>query len=86
MKGKRIRQKGKVSLSKYFKKFGKGAKVCVVKEPAVSAGFPSRIIGKSGKVSGERGRFKLVEIKEGTTTKTFIIHPIHLKELNQGKK
>lgn len=81
MKGKRIRQKGKIKLSKYFKKFQNGEKVAIVRDLGVKASFPRRIIGNSGKIIDSRGSHKLVEIKEGNKTKTFIIHPIHLKKL-----
>jgi len=81
MKGKQIRQKGKVKLSGYFKQIEDGKKVSVSRELGVRAGFPKRILGKSGKVIGSRGKFKLVEIKDGDKTKTFIIHPVHLKLL-----
>tara|TARA_Y100000310_G_scaffold206321_1_gene206732 strand:- start:235 stop:483 length:249 start_codon:yes stop_codon:yes gene_type:complete len=81
MKGKQIRQKGKVKLSNYFKKIEDGGKISVVRELGVKTGFPKRIIGKSGKVIGSRGKYKLIEIKDGNKTKTFIIHPIHLKLL-----
>ena len=85
MKGKRVREKGKVRLSQYFKKVKDGALVSVVPDASVRAGFPGRIRGKSGKVTGSRGKYKIVEIKDGNKTKTFIIHPIHLKILG-GKK
>lgn len=81
MKGKRIRQKGKIKLSHYFKKIQDGEAVSVVPDYAVKSSFPKRIKGKSGKVTGSRGRYKLVEIRDGNKTKTFIIHPIHLKKL-----
>jgi large subunit ribosomal protein L21e len=85
MKGKRIREHGKIRLSQYFKKVVDGALVSVVPEASVRAGFPGRIKGKSGKVMGSRGNYKIVELKDGNKTKTFIIHPIHLKILG-GKK
>ena len=81
VKGKRIREKGKLSFSRYFKRIEDGKSVAIVKDRAVRAAFPDRIQGKSGKVAGSRGRFKLVEIKEGNKKKTYIIHPIHLKTL-----
>ncbi|MAH49357.1 50S ribosomal protein L21e [Candidatus Pacearchaeota archaeon] len=81
MKGKKIRRKGKLRLSSYFKKIEDGKKVSVVRELGIKAGFPKRIIGKSGKVVGVRGKCKLVELKDGNKTKTFIIHPVHLKLL-----
>ncbi len=81
MKGKRIRKKGKIGFSKYFKKLEDGARVSVVREYGVRASFPHRLLGNSGVIKGSRGTHKLVEIKTGNKTKTFIIHPVHLKEL-----
>ena len=57
-----------------------------MRDLGVSAKFPKRIIGKAGKIVGVRGRHRLVEIKDGNKTKTFIIHPIHLKGLKESKK
>ena len=62
MKGKRIREKGKVRLSRYFKKFKTGERVGVVKALEVRAGFPKRIIGKTGKIKDMRGSYYLAEI------------------------
>ena len=81
MKGRRIKEKGKIKLSNYFKKFKDGERVAVVRNLGVKSGFPKRIIGKCGKITDSRGRYKLVEIKDGNKTKTFIIHPIHLRKL-----
>lgn len=80
-KNKKIRQKGKVKLSEYFKKLNENDTVAVVKEQSFPGNFPKRIVGKTGKVIGSRGAFKLVELNDGDMTKTFIIHPIHLKKL-----
>ena len=81
MKKRKIREKGKLRLSSYFKKFDDGDLVSVVKDAGVAAAFPLRINGKAGKVVGSRGKFKLIELKDGNKMKTFIIHPIHLKKL-----
>ena len=78
---KRVREKGKLKLSSYFKKINDGASVALVTDVGVRTSFPRRLKGMSGKVSGSRGRFKLVEIKDGNKLKTFIIHPVHLKKL-----
>jgi large subunit ribosomal protein L21e len=79
--GRKVREKGKLRLSGYFKKIEDGASVALVSDAGVRASFPKRIKGMSGKVLGSRGRFKLVEIKDGNKAKTFIIHPIHLRKL-----
>ena len=82
MIGKRIRQKGKIRLSGYFKKLNDNDRVAIIREYGVRASFPKRILGKSGKVICSRGQYKLIEIMDGNKTKTFIIHPVHLKKLN----
>ena len=78
---KRVREKGKLRLSEYFRKFGDGDKISVVTNTGVRASFPRRIRGMSGNVVGSRGKFKLIEIKDGNKLKTFIIHPVHLRKL-----
>jgi ribosomal protein L21E len=85
IKGKKQRAKGKIKLSSYFKKFDEGDKVAIVKEHAVRAAFPRRIVGKSGKVIGKRGTHVVVEIKEGKQVKKYIVHPVHLKKLEAKK-
>ena len=85
-KGKRIRQKGKIGLSRYFRKVKENEMVAIVKEQSVRASFPKRIGGKSGRVVGARGNHYLVEVKDGNKIKTFIIHPIHLKKLKTVTK
>ena len=80
-KGKKIRTKGKVKFSEYFKEISDGEKVAIVKELGVASAFPKRMIGKSGIVSGSRGNYKIVKLLDGNMAKTFIIHPIHLKKL-----
>ena len=80
-KAKKVRKKGKIKLSAYFKKFKEGEKVAIVKEQSVRAGFGNRIIGKSGKITGTSGRYLEVKIADGKKKKTFIIHPVHLKKL-----
>lgn len=81
VKGKRIRQKGKIKLSEYFKKLDEGERVAVIVEKGVRASFPKRLQGRSGKVIATRGNFKLVEINDKNKVKTYIIHPVHLRRL-----
>jgi large subunit ribosomal protein L21e len=80
-KGKNIRDKGKIKLSEYFKEIEEGSNVAIVTEKAVVNSFPSRIHGRSGIVIGNRGKYKVVKLKEGNKTKTFIVHPVNLKKL-----
>lgn len=80
-RGKRIRQRGKVKFSEYFKNIKDGERVAVIKEASFPAHFPKRILGRTGIVSGSRGAYKLIQLNDGDKPKTFIIHPIHLKKL-----
>lgn len=81
VKSKKIRQKGKLRLSEYYKKLDEGDTVAIVIEKSVRINFPKRMQGKTGKVIGSRGYYKLVELKDKDAVKTLIIHPIHLRKL-----
>jgi len=80
-KGKKIREKGKIKLSQYFKEIDGDSQVSIVVEKGVRVAFPKRLQGKTGKIIGTRGKFKLVELNDGNKTKTFIINPVHLRVL-----
>ena len=80
-KGKRVRQKGKLRLSSYFKQIDDGANVALVTDAGVRCSYPQRMKGMSGTVTGSRGKFKLIEIKDGNKLKTLIVHPVHLRKL-----
>ena len=83
MMKKKIREKGKIKLSRMFQKLKKGDNVCVKRELAVRANFPSRIQGKTGKVEDSRGKAYIVKIRDGNKVKTFIIKPVHLIKLKK---
>lgn len=85
-KKKPIRKRGKLSLSKYFQELSQGESVSVVREPAVSASFPSRIQGRTGVVESKRGKAYLVKIKDQNKEKRFLIEPIHLKKIKTMPK
>src|SRR3989338_3610112 len=77
-----IREKGKVSLSKYFQKFVPGDKVGLKTHPIIQEGrFHSRFHGLSGTVLGMKGRCYEVRIYDGNKAKTVSVHPIHLRRL-----
>jgi len=80
-KKRNIRERGKIKLGLYFRKYKDGDKVAIVKNPAVKSNFPLRLVGHTGVIIGSRGRFKEVKIKDGKKMKTFIIHPIHLNKI-----
>jgi len=71
--------KGKISISRYFKRFKEGDTVVLKPEPSVHAGMPyPRFQGKSGLVVGKQGECYKVMIKDGSMEKMIIVHPIHL--------
>lgn len=74
------RQKGKISISSYFKELKMGDKVVLKAEPAVQKGmyFP-RHHGKIGTVTGKQGSCYIVTIYDKNKQKTIIVHPVHLK-------
>ena len=78
---KPVRTRGKLQLSRYFQKFEKGDNVAVVKEVAMQPRFPARLQGRTGVVSGMRGKAYIVKIKDQTKEKIFLIEPIHLKKI-----
>lgn len=79
---KKVRTKGKLSLSKYFQELNKEDSVAVVRESAVQSSFPTRLQGKTGLVEGKRGKAYIVKIKDQNKEKKFLIEPIHLKKIN----
>lgn len=79
---KRIRQRGKVSLQKYFQKFSEGDNVAIVKDLAIqSPGFPDRMQGRTGVVIRKQGESYVVAIKDFAQRKIYIVKPIHLKKI-----
>jgi large subunit ribosomal protein L21e len=83
---KEIRQKGKLSLQKYFQTFKVGESVYLVAEPAIQKGmYHPRFFGKAGTILGLRGACYQVAIKDGGKDKTVLVHPVHLKRgVNNG--
>ena len=82
---KKIREKGKVQLSRYFQELNNGDSVAVVKEPSIQAKFPERIQGRTGTIEGKRGRSYIIKIKDQEKEKKFLIAPVHLKRIKTQK-
>ncbi len=79
---KRLRQKGKISLQKYFQKFTDGDNVAIVKDLTVqSPGFPDRMQGRTGVVIGKQGKSYVVAINDFARRKVYIVKPVHLKKI-----
>ncbi len=85
-KRKKMRERGKVRFSEYFKELKEGDKVAVKREQSVDASFPKRIQGRTGTVKGKRGKSLVVNLKEFAKEKIFIISPIHLKKIKSGEE
>lgn len=77
---KNFRNKGKISLTRYFQTFNEGDMVCLVAEPAIQEGmyFP-RYHGLAGTIKNKRGKCYEVEINDHKMKKILIVHPVHLK-------
>ena len=76
-----IRERGKTSLSEYFKVLQKGETVDLVTHPNVINGrFYRRFHGMTGVVTGKKGECYAVNIKDGDKEKTVYVHPIHLRK------
>lgn len=82
---KKVREKGKFKLGRYFQKLKEGDNVAVVIEPSLKLNFPERLQGRSGKIKDKRGSSYMVSIKDQTKEKDFLIAPIHLKKLKTVK-
>ncbi|MEA3378735.1 MAG: 50S ribosomal protein L21e [Nanoarchaeota archaeon] len=79
---KNIRNKGKISISSYFKRYKIGEKVNLLGEPAIQKGFFfPRFKGKIGVIKGKQGACYKVEIKDGKKAKILIVHPVHIRSV-----
>ncbi|MDP7180105.1 MAG: 50S ribosomal protein L21e [Candidatus Woesearchaeota archaeon] len=79
---KDIRNKGKISITKYLQNFKTGEMATLLAEPAVQKGlYHPRFYGKRGIVKSKVGRCFEVTIKDGNKEKTLIVHPIHLRKV-----
>jgi large subunit ribosomal protein L21e len=78
---KNVRDKGKISLTKYFQEYNEGERVKLSLEPAVQKGvFHPRFNGKSGIVQRKEGECYEVMIRDIHKNKLLLVHPIHLSK------
>lgn len=82
---KKIRKKGKISLTRYFQEFKDGDMVAVARELSVKFGYPTRLQGRTGKVISKRGSAYYIEIKDFNKLKRYLIKPIHLRKIQPAK-
>lgn len=82
------RQRGKISISQYFQTFNAGDYVHLKINSNVQKGrFFSRFYGTTGIITGDKkGRCYEVEINDGGKAKSFYVHPIHLKKVQEIKQ
>lgn len=79
---KSVREKGKVSISRYFQRFKEGEIVYLKAEPAIQKGmFFPKYAGKSGVIKSKKGNCYEVLVKDKGKEKILIVHPIHLKKV-----
>ncbi len=77
---KRVRKKGLAPLSTVLIDYNVGDRVNIVIDSAVHKGMPhKRYHGRTGVVTGHRGRALIVDVSLGKAMKTLIIRPEHLK-------
>lgn len=81
LKHKRLRDKGKISFTRYFQEFKPGDSVAVAKELSIKFGYPNKIHGRTGKIVGKRGSAYEIKIFDIRKEKTYLIKPIHLRRI-----
>lgn len=86
VKRKSPRTKGKLQFSKYFQVLKTGDRVSVIKELSQKSNFPERLQGRTGTITGKKGKVYIVKIKDLNKEKDFLIEPIHLKKINNAEK
>ena len=79
---KPIRNKGKISLTKFFQNLEIGDKVQLCAESAYQKGmYNPRFHGKHGIVKAKKGACYFVEINDLGKFKNVLCHPVHLKRV-----
>jgi len=81
LKRKRIRTRGKISMSTFFQQFQEGDRVAIVRSLDLPADVPFRMQGKTGTVLNKRGRAYVVAVRDGNHLKQYIMLPIHLRRV-----
>ena len=77
---KRVREKGRIPLSRLLARYEEGDKVVITIDPGVHKGMPhKRFQGQVANVVGRRGRAYILEIPQRKTVKTIIATPEHIR-------
>jgi large subunit ribosomal protein L21e len=78
---KRVRERGKIGLSRLLAEYKLGDKVVVNIDPAIHKGMPhKRYQGKVGTIVDKRGEAFILEIPQRKTSKLIIARPEHIKK------
>jgi len=81
MNYKPARQRGKLGLSKVFSELNLEDKVALVRDLSFKASFPKTWQGRTGKVTGKRGKAYIIEVYDGNKLKKITAKRINLKKL-----
>jgi len=77
---KRVRERGKLGLSRLLAGYDVGEKVVIDIDPGVHKGMPhKRFQGRVGTVVEKRGKAFVLDIPQRKTSKLVIARPEHLK-------
>ncbi|MBC8497491.1 50S ribosomal protein L21e [Candidatus Bathyarchaeota archaeon] len=77
---KRVREKGKLGLSRLLAEYEVGDKVIINIDPGIHKGMPhKRFQGKVGTVVEKRGRAYVLDLPQRKTSKYIIAGPEHIK-------
>lgn len=78
---KRVREKGKIGLSRLLAEYEVGDKIVIDIDPGVHKGMPhKRFQGKVGTVVEKRGKAYVLDIPQRKTSKLVIAGPEHVRK------
>ena len=78
---KKVRERGKLPLTRLLTKYSEGDKVIIKIDPAVHKGMPhKRFQGQVAQVVARRGKAYVLEIPQTKKVKTVIALPQHLRK------
>ena len=79
---KPAKERGKISLRKYFQVYNIGEQVVLKCEPSIHKGmYHPRFHGKAGIIQGKKGACYEVQIMDMHKEKVLIVHPVHLRRM-----
>jgi large subunit ribosomal protein L21e len=78
---KRVREKGKLGLSRLLAEYEVGDKVVINIDPAIHKGMPhKRFQGKVGTIVEKRGKAYVLDIPQRKTSKLVVAGPEHVRK------